>query len=98
MYKNWDHVRDNRLYSYMNQAELATFHTAMQLQDISQQATALRMFALAQSEQIILASRSQLNQTTSHLPTVKYQFPSGTNTVVNDLTTLNLKLRKQNHV
>lgn len=52
-YKNWDDVRDNRIYAYLNQQELDLFLQAMQIQDIKQKATAARTFLVAHSQQII---------------------------------------------
>ena len=41
-HKNWDNVRDRRLYSYMNDPEHDRFEFAMRLAGISQEAIAIR--------------------------------------------------------
>lgn len=80
--KNWDNVRDHRLYGYMNQKELDQFLEAMRLRDLGQPATAVRMFVTEMSEQIIITHRQkQFKQQQVVIPTVKYQFPSGKFTV-----------------
>lgn len=80
--KNWDNVRDHRLYGYMNQKELDQFLEAMRLRDLGQPATAVREFLIERSEQIIITHRqNQFKQQQVVIPTVKYQFPSGKFTV-----------------
>lgn len=51
-HKNWDNVRDNRIYGYLNQAELDLFYQAVNSTGL-QRATAVRAFVLAQSRLII---------------------------------------------
>ncbi|PAT63123.1 hypothetical protein [Psychrobacter sp. JB193] len=81
-HKNWDNVRDHRLYGYMNQKELDQFLEAMRLRDLGQPATAVREFLTEISEQIIITHRQkQFKQQQVVIPTVKYQFPSGKFTV-----------------
>ena len=81
-HKNWDNVRDHRLYGYLNQKELDGFLEAMRLRDMDQQATAVRQFVIERSEQIIISHRQdQFKQEQVIIPTVKYQFPSGKFTV-----------------
>ena len=82
-HKNWDNVRDRRLYSYMNDPEHTRFEFAMRLAGISQEATAIRQFVLERSEQIIIhhQQRKFTRQRTS-VPTVKLRFPSGKYTVI----------------
>lgn len=81
-HKNWDNVRDHRLYGYMNQKELDQFLEAMRLRDMDQQATAVRMFVTEMSEQIIITHRQkQFKQQQVVIPTVSYQFPGGKFTV-----------------
>lgn len=81
-HKNWDNVRDHRLYGYMNQKELDQFLEAMRLRDMDQQATAVRMFVTEMSEQIIITHRQkQFKQQQVVIPTVNYQFPGGKFTV-----------------
>lgn len=81
-HKNWDNVRDHRLYGYMNQKELDQFLEAMRLRDLGQPATAVREFLTEMSEQIIITHRQkQFKQQQVVIPTVKYQFPSGRFTV-----------------
>lgn len=81
-HKNWDNVRDHRLYGYLNQKELDQFLEAMRLRDMGQQATAVRQFVIERSEQIIISRRQdQFKQEQIIIPTVKYQFPSGKFTV-----------------
>lgn len=82
-YKNWDNVRDHRVYAYMNQAEMDKFLQAMKLQDMEQQATAARQMIIERSQQIIIESRKQSNQQRPQKQTVNYQFPSGEFTVFN---------------
>ena len=81
-HKNWDNVRDHRLYGYMNQKELDAFLEAMRLRDIGQQATAVRMFVSEMSEQIIINHRqNQFKPQQIIIPTVNYHFPGGKFTV-----------------
>lgn len=81
-HKNWDNVRDHRLYGYLNQKELDQFLEAMRLRDMEQQATAVRTFVTEMSEQIIINHRqNQFKQQQVIIPTVNYQFPSGKFTV-----------------
>ena len=81
-HKNWDNVRDHRLYGYLNQKELDQFLEAMSLRDMGQQATAVRIFVTEMSEQIIINHRkNQFKQQQVIIPTVNYQFPSGKFTV-----------------
>lgn len=81
-HKNWDNVRDHRLYGYMNQKELDAFLEAMRLRDIGQQATAVRMFVSEMSEQIIIDNRqNQFKPQQIVIPTVNYHFPGGKFTV-----------------
>lgn len=81
-HKNWDNVRDHRLYGYLNQKELNAFLEAMRLRDIGQPATAVRTFVTEMSEQIIISHRqNQFKQKQVTVPTVTYQFPSGKFTV-----------------
>lgn len=51
-HKNWDNVRDNRIYGYLNQAELDLFYEAVHSTGL-QRATAVRAFVLAQSRLIV---------------------------------------------
>ena len=80
-HKNWDNVRDHRIYAYMNVAEKDQFFEAMRIKDLSQEGTALRQFALAHAEQIIIESR-KFKQKKPLSPTVTYRFPSGGFTVI----------------
>ena len=81
-HKNWDNVRDHRLYGYLNQKELDQFLEAMRLRDMGQQATAVRTFVTEMSEQIITNHRQkQFKQQQVIIPTVNYQFPGGKFTV-----------------
>lgn len=81
-HKNWDNVRDRRLYSYMNDPEHERFAFAMRLAGMSQEATAIRQFVLERSEQIIIHhDRKQFKQKEVPVPTVKLHFPSGKYTV-----------------
>lgn len=52
-YKNWDDVRNHRVYAYLNQEELDLFMEAMRLKDIKQQATAARTFLIEHSKYIV---------------------------------------------
>ncbi|WP_201556262.1 hypothetical protein [Psychrobacter sp. 72-O-c] len=82
-HKNWDNVRDRRLYSYMNDPEHERFEFAMRLAGISQEATAIRQFLLAHSDQIIIKHDSKNFKPSSHaIATVKLLFPSGKYTVI----------------
>lgn len=72
MYKNWDNLRDHRIYAYANQRELDIFLEAMRLRDMSQQGTAARQFIIERSQQII-DEHSKKNQQPS--VTVNYRFP-----------------------
>lgn len=86
-HKNWDNVRDYRLYSYLNQHEMDEFFEAMRLQDMDQKSTAARTFILERSKQIIIENKqNQFRQAHITLPSVKYQFPTGDITVTNFLT------------
>lgn len=81
-HKNWDNVRDHRLYGYLNQKELDAFLEAMRLRDLGQSATAVRTFVVERSEQIITEHRQdQFKQEQVIIPTVTYQFPGGKFTV-----------------
>ena len=81
-HKNWDNVRDRRLYSYMNDPEHDRFEFAMRLAGISQEATAIRQFLLERSEQIIIHhDQPNFKQKDVTVPTVKLRFPSGKYTV-----------------
>lgn len=82
-HKNWDNVRDRRLYSYMNDPEYQRFEFAMRLAGISQSATAIRLFLLEHSDQIIIEhDRKKFKQKDVAVPTVKLQFPCGKYTVI----------------
>lgn len=59
-HKNWDDVRDHRIYAYLNQKELDLFLEAMRLQDLSQNATAARQFIIERSQQIVNNKTSEL--------------------------------------
>lgn len=52
-YKNWDDVRDHRIYAYLNQKELDLFLQAMYLKNLSQNATAARQFIVERSQQVV---------------------------------------------
>lgn len=70
MYKNWDNVRDYRVYGYLNQKE----HDLLeQVIDITgkQKAVCVREMIVAQSEIII----NKHNQKPSECQTVEYRFP-----------------------
>lgn len=83
-HKNWDNLRDRRLYSYMNDPEHDRFEFAMRLSGVSQEATAIRQFLLERSEQIIIKhDRANFRPKSTAIPTVKLLFPSGKYTVVN---------------
>ena len=85
-HKNWDNVRDRRLYSYMNDPEHDRFEFAMRLAGISQEATAIRQFVLEHSDQIIINSqRDKFKQKPVTVSTVKLRFPSGKFTVLDSL-------------
>lgn len=80
-YKNWDNVRDHRIYAYLNQAEKDAFFEAMRIKDMEQQATAARQMIVERSQQIIVESRKQSNRSTPVKTTVNYQFPNSVFTV-----------------
>lgn len=87
-HKNWDNVRDRRLYSYMNDPEHERFEFAMRLAGISQEATAIRQFLLERSEQIIIHhAQPNFKQKDVTVPTVKLRFPSGKYTVIDSTPT-----------
>ena len=87
-HKNWDNVRDRRLYSYMNDPEHQRFEFAMRLAGISQEATAIRQFVLERSDQIIISQQQRkFKQSSTTVPTVKLLFPSGKYTVINSAKT-----------
>lgn len=87
-HKNWDNVRDRRLYSYMNDPEHDRFEFAMRLAGISQEATAIRQFVLERSEQIIIHhDQRNFKQQDVSVPTVKLRFPSGKYTVIDSAVT-----------
>lgn len=70
MYKNWDNVRDYRVYGYLNQKE----HDLLeQVIDITgkQKAVCVREMIVAQSEIII----NKHNQKPTKSQTVQYSFP-----------------------
>lgn len=69
MHKNWDNLREHRIYGYMNLAEFEHFQQAINLTG-KQQATCVREFLLAQSD--IIINRNKKNHKP---PTVNYQFP-----------------------
>lgn len=52
-YKNWDDVREDRIYSYLNTQEAEKLNQACQQIGISQKATAIRELLMRISEQII---------------------------------------------
>lgn len=52
-YKNWDDVRDHRIYAYLNREEFELFLAAMQHQQIKQKATAARTFIVERSQHIV---------------------------------------------
>lgn len=60
-HKNWDNVRDNRIYGYLNQAELDLFYKAVNTTGL-QRATAVREFVILQSQLIV--DNNQNNATT----------------------------------
>lgn len=76
-YKNWDHVRDNRIYAYLNEKEMAQFLEAMQQQDLHQNATAARQFIIERSKQIIEESKRKKQQQ----QTVYFLFNNGNSKV-----------------
>lgn len=81
-HKNWDNVRDHRLYGYLNQKELEQFIEAMSIREIGQQATAVREFVTEMSNLIIIEHRKhQFKQQQVEIPTVNYHFTHGKFTV-----------------
>lgn len=78
-YKNWDNVRDHRIYVYMNQAEMDAFLEAMRIRDMEQPATAARRMIIERSQQIIAERKSK--QSKGIVTTVTYQLSNGKNTV-----------------
>lgn len=87
-HKNWDNVRDRRLYSYMNDPEHERLEFAMRLAGISQEATAIRQFLLERSEQIIIHhDQPNFKRKEVTVPTVKLRFPSGKYTVIDSTPT-----------
>ncbi|WP_186473957.1 hypothetical protein [Psychrobacter sp. KCTC 72983] len=85
-HKNWDNVRDRRLYSYMNDPEHDRFEFAMRLAGISQEATAIRQFVLERSDQIIINHQhDKFKQNDVTVTTVKLRFPSGKFTATDSL-------------
>lgn len=82
-HKNWDNVRDIRLYGYLNQKEMDQFLEAMRLRDMGQKSTAVRDFVIENSDRIIAEHRkNQFKQQPAQVQTVKYQFPGGKFTVI----------------
>lgn len=59
MHLNADHVRDYRIYSYLNHDELGLLLSAMHARNISQKATAVRMFLLEHCQSVLQSSKSQ---------------------------------------
>lgn len=54
-YKNWDDVRDHRIYAYLNQHELELFLQAMKERKLTQKATAARTFIVEHSHHVLYA-------------------------------------------
>lgn len=81
-YKNWDNVRDNRIYAYLNQKELDDFLEAMRIKDIETQGKAAREMITERSKQIIAEYRKH-NPRQSIKQTVKYHLKHGGITVIN---------------
>lgn len=77
MYKNWDNVRDYRIYGYLNQKEHDLLEKAIQITG-KQKAVCVREMIVAQSEIII----NKHNQKSSGNQTVQYRFPDRYFTVV----------------
>lgn len=77
MYKNWDNVRDYRIYGYLNQKEHDLLEQAIQITG-KQKAVCVREMIVAQSEIII----NKHNQKISGSQTVQYRFPDRYFTVV----------------
>lgn len=59
MHLNADHVRDNRIYSYLNHDELGLLLSAMHARNISQKATAVRTFLLEQCQSVLQSNKAQ---------------------------------------
>ena len=81
-YKNWNNVRDHRIYAYLNQAEMEAFLEAMRIKDLAIQGKAARRMIVEHSQQIIAEHRKN-NPQSAMKQTVKYHLPHGGFTVLN---------------
>lgn len=70
MYKNWDNVRDYRVYGYLNQKEHDLLEQAVHITG-KQKAVCVREMIVAQSE--IIIKNNTPKQATNQ--TVQYRFP-----------------------
>lgn len=70
MYKNWDNVRDYRIYGYLNQKEHDLLEQAVQITG-KQKAVCVREMIVAQSA--IIIKNNTAKQATNQ--TVQYRFP-----------------------
>ncbi len=85
-YKNWDEVREERIYSYLNTPEHEKLGQAMQKVGISQKATAVRHFLMAMSDRILSATQAQTQEQIEYSQTDNNS-ETVTNTVNNTVTT-----------
>ena len=81
-YRQYQDVRDHRIYAYFNQKELNDFLEAMRIQDLAIQGKAARQMIVERSQQIIAEHRKN-NPQSAMKQTVKYHLPHGGFTVLN---------------
>lgn len=60
-YKNWDSVRDYRIYGYLNQSEKDIFDKAVATTGL-QQATCVRQFVMGFAKKLLAENTSQKEQ------------------------------------
>ena len=75
-YKQYQNIRDHRIYAYLNQKELDAFLEAMRIQDLAIQGKAARQMIVERSQQIIAEHRKN-NPQSAMKQTVKYHLPHG---------------------
>lgn len=65
-HKNWDDVREERIYGYLNAPEHQKLVQAMHVQGISQRGTAVRQFLMAMCDHILCPESVANPDTFSH--------------------------------
>ena len=80
--REYQNIRDNRVYAYLNKKEMDAFLEAMRIQDLAITGKAAREMIVERSQQIIAEHRKH-NPQSAIKQTVKYHLPHGGFTVLN---------------